>query len=200
MGLHHEDIERLLEPGLTSDLDSVALDELRSRRDACQRAEVALSYVRRVLQGELDIVAAELEARGHGVRGDTGRLIEELPTILAGPGQSTPTPLHAHEPRLTMAGVAEGWTEQSGLDLEELVVEVLTAETKDAAAGRSVLPGANLGAFGDEELRGFAASLLAAETGVSSRRRVLHDQIDKLQTAIVERYKVGAADPDSLLS
>jgi hypothetical protein len=200
MGLHQEDIDRLLEPELTGDLDSVALSELRSRRDACQRAEVALSYVRRVLQGELDIVAAELEARGRGVRGDTGRLIEDLPTILAGPGPSTPAPLHAHELRLTMAGVAEGWTEQSGLALEELVVEVLTAETKGAAAGRALLPGANLGAFADEELRDFAESLLAAETRVSARRRVLHDQIDHLQTAIVGRYKVGAADPDSLLT
>jgi len=31
------------------------------------------------------------------------------------------------------------------------------------------------------------------------RRRTLHDQIDLLQTAIVERYKVGAADADTLL-
>lgn len=199
MGLHREDIDRLLEPELTDDLESVALDELRSRRDACDRAEVALSYVRRVLQGELDIVAAELSARGQGVRGDMGRLIEDLPTILAGPGPSTPAP-HAHEPRLTMAGVAEGWTEQSGLALEELVVEVLNAELKDSTAGEAVLPGANLGAFADEELRAFAETLLAGETSVSARRRILHDQIDKLQTAIVERYKVGAADPDSLLS
>ena len=28
---------------------------------------------------------------------------------------------------------------------------------------------------------------------------LLHDQIDHLQAAIVDRYKVGAADPDSLL-
>ena len=62
MGLHQEDIDRLLEPALTSDLDAVPVGELRTRRDACERAEVALSYVRRVLQGELDIVAAELEA------------------------------------------------------------------------------------------------------------------------------------------
>ncbi|MGD0942850.1 MAG: hypothetical protein ABR972_01025 [Acidimicrobiales bacterium] len=199
MGLHQEDIDRLLDPELTNGLEAVPVDELRLRRDACQRAEVALSYVRRVLQGELDIVAAELEARGRGVRGDTGRLIEDLPTILAGSGASSPAPVHAHEPRLTMAGVAEGWTEQSDLALEELVVEVLTAEMKGDAARHGVLPGANLGAFGDEELRMLAQSLLAAETSVSTRRRALHDQIDHLQAAIVHRYKVGAADPDSLL-
>ena len=57
---------------VTADLESVPVGELRLRRDACQRAEVAFSYVRRVLQGELDIVAAELEARARGVRGDCG--------------------------------------------------------------------------------------------------------------------------------
>ena len=200
MSLHREDIDRLLEPELTSELESVGVGELRSRRDACQRAEVALSYVRRVLQGELDIVAAELSARGRGVRGDTGRLIEDLPTILARGASSTPAPGRAHETRLTMAGGSEGWTEQSELDLEQLVGEVLSAEVKGDPTSKAVLPGANLGAFGDEELRSLAELLLAAETSVSRKRRALHDQIDQLQTEIVDRYKVGAADPDSLLS
>lgn len=199
MSLHEEDIDRLLEPDLTSELDSVEVGELRLRRDARQRAEVALSYVRRVLQGELDIVAAELSARGRGVRGDTGRLVEDLPTILAAGASSTPAPGRAHETHLTMAGGAGGWTEQTELDLEQLVVEVLTAELKGDETRQAVLPGANLGAFGDEELRSLAELLLSAETTVSGKRRALHDQIDKLQTAIVSRYKVGAADPDSLL-
>ncbi|MGA3353133.1 MAG: hypothetical protein ABSD85_08105 [Acidimicrobiales bacterium] len=196
MGLHREDIDRLLEAELTSDLGAIPVDELRLRREECDRAEFALSYVRRVLQGELDIVAAELAARGRGVRGDMGRLIEDLPTILAGAGAVTPSTERAHEPRLTMAGATEGWTGQSELDLENLVAEVLSAETK----ADLVLPGANLGAFGDEELRALAESLLAAEKSVSTSRRVLHDQIDQLQAEIVNRYKVGAANPDSLLN
>ncbi len=197
--MHQKDIERLLEPELTSDLEAVPVGELRTRRDACQRAEVALSYVRRLLQGELDIVAAELEARGRGVRGDTGRLLEDLPAILAGTSANAPSQTRAHEPRLTMAGVAEGWTEQSELALEDLVVEVLVAELDGDETRQPLLPGANLGAFGDEELRALAGLLRSAETSVSLRRRTLHDQIDQLQTAIVERYKVGAADADTLL-
>ena len=97
-----------------------------------------------------------------------------------------------------MAGVAEGWTEQRELALEDLVAEVLSAQRKGDKSP-PLLPGANLGAFGDEELRSLAESLRAAETSVSSTRRTLHDRIDQLQTAIVERYKVGAADADSLL-
>ena len=119
--------------------------------------------------------------------------------ILAAGASSTPAPGRTHETRLTMAGGAGGWTEQTELDLEQLVVEVLTAELKGDKTRQAVLPGANLGAFGDEELRSLAELLLSAETTVSGKRRALHDQIDKLQTAIVSRYKVGAADPDSLL-
>jgi hypothetical protein len=96
-----------------------------------------------------------------------------------------------------MAGVAEGWTEQKELALEDLVAEVLSAELKGDQP--PVLPGANLGAFGDEELRSLADSLGAAERSVSSRRRAMHDRIDQIQTVIVGRYKGGAADADSLL-
>ena len=98
-----------------------------------------------------------------------------------------------------MAGVAEGWTEQSELALEDLVVEVLVAELKGDDKRQPILPGANLGAFGDDELRSLGGLLRSAETSVSIRRRTLHDHIDQLQSAIVERYKVGAADADTLL-
>ena len=134
------------------------------------------------------------------MRGDAGRLVEDLPTILAGTGANMPAQEHAHQARLTMAGVAEGWTEQKELALEDLVAEVLSAEQKADDLHRPVLPGANLGAFGDEELRSLAdVAACRRDIGVELRRRALHDRIDQLQTAIVERYKVGAADADSLL-
>ena len=211
MALHSEDVDRLLDPGYAADLAGVPLEELRVRRDACQRAEVALSYVRRVLQGELDLVGAELEARRQGVRGDATRLIDDLPAILAGPpGSGAPPPLPAEEgagaqdrrhlPRLTMPGAAEGWNDQSELDLEELVAEVLSREVLQARDVPPSLPGANLGAFGDEDLEAVAVWLRGGEQSVSANRRALHDRIELLQGEIVERYKVGAASPDALLS
>jgi hypothetical protein len=198
MGLHQQEVDRLLAPDLAADLSNLPLDELRLRRDACQRAEVAMSYARRVLQGELDLVAAELDARLHGVRGDAGRLVDELPTILAG---SAAPPAHerGHSPRFTMTGVAEGWSEQRELALEELVAEVLSSEALPGGPSPPVLPGANLGAFSDDELRALVDWLRSGETSVSAKRRALHDRIDLLQAAIVARYKVGAADADTLL-
>jgi anti-sigma-K factor RsiG len=200
MGLHQEDIDRLLEPEFIADLDTVPVADLRLRRDECQRVEVALSYVRRVLQGELDLVAAELQARGEGVRGDARRLVDDLPSILAGTRSDSPVQQHFHEPRPTMAGVAEGWTEQKELALEDLVAELLIAEQQSDGTHQPVLPGANLGAFADEELQALATSLRGAETTVSQSRRALHDRIDQIQAAIVERYKGGGADADSLLT
>ena len=83
--------------------------------------------------------------------------------------------------------------------MEELVAEVLSAEIKDGAADTGA-PGANLGAFGDEELRSLAESLLAAETSVSSRRRTLHDQIDHLQSAIVTATRSEQRTPTACSS
>ena len=138
-------------------------------------------------------------APGQGVRGDTGRLLEDLPAILAGTSANAPSQTRAHEPRLTMAGVARGGPNSRSPRFEDLVVEVLVAELDGDETRQPLLPGANLGAFGDEELLALAGLLRSAETSVSLRRRTLHDQIDQLQTAIVERYKVGAADTDTLL-
>ena len=134
---------------------------------------------------------------GSGVRGDTGRLIEDLPTILAGNSSASPAPVHAHEPRLTMAGVAEGWTAQSELDLEELVIEVLSAEVKE---GRRPCPAPTWEPSATRSCAPSPSRSLPPRPASQVRRRILHDQIDHLQTAIVHRYKVGAADPDSLLN
>ncbi|MYS41658.1 ABC transporter permease, partial [Streptomyces sp. SID5998] len=48
------------EPGLTAS----SLPELRALRRRAQRDEADLSYVRRLLQGRIDILRAELARRG----------------------------------------------------------------------------------------------------------------------------------------
>jgi uncharacterized small protein (DUF1192 family) len=200
MGLHLQDIDQLLEPSLTDDLEMVGVAELRARRDECQRCEFALSYVRRVFQGQLDIVLAELEARGKGERGDLGRLVEDLPSILAGHNEATSSSGREHEPALTMAGVAAQWIEQLDPGVDDLVSDVLSEVGTTERSTRAELPGANLGTLSNEELSPLAELLSLAEASVSARRRALHDQIDRFQKAIVARYKAGAADIDSLLN
>lgn len=201
MGLHQDEIDRLLEPALARNLNALDIDELRLRRDSCQRAEVAMSYVRRVIQGELDLIVAELRARAEGIRGDSSRLVSELPSILAGSGAgSGMLPPAAHQPMFTMPGVVEGWSEQRELALEELVAEVLSSAAGTSQPGISpTLPGGNLGAFADDELHAMVEWLRVGEASVSAKRRALHDRIDLFQAAIVNRYKLGAVNADSLL-
>ena len=51
-------------------------DEIRAMRAECQQAEVALSYLRRLIQGRLDIVHAYLEHAGTDSRPDLSTLVD----------------------------------------------------------------------------------------------------------------------------
>jgi hypothetical protein len=89
-----DDLERVLEPDYLTDLGSLDDAELRSRRQESQQVEAKLSYLRRLVQGRLDIVSAEIDRRASGGEGgDLSDLVARLPEILAdrtrapGPGR-----------------------------------------------------------------------------------------------------------------
>jgi hypothetical protein len=198
MSLTADHLNELCSRSYLDGLDSALVTELRERRDDCQRAEVVLSYLRRVLQGQMDLVLAEIEVRRHGGRSDPQRLIQELPTILA---SASPSPFEPnHVPVLTMPAVAEGMDLQQGISIDELVVGLTAEEPDGPIVPNELFSGANLCNLGDEELQRALAQLREHETRLSAKRRVLHEQIDAIQAAIVDRYKSGAANPDSLLS
>ncbi len=192
---HH--LSELCAPSYLDGLEAAPVAELRARRDDCQRAEVVLSYLRRVLQGEIDLVLAEIEIRRDGGRSDIGRLVDELPTILSSATASLTEP--AHSSVHTMPAVAEMMDLQHDVPLEVLLAQVLSHDEGHVAPGE-LLPGANLCTLGDSELGAVLERLRDEETTLSSKRRVLHERIDAIQATIVDRYKSGAADPDSLLT
>ncbi|MGH9298562.1 MAG: hypothetical protein ACRDZT_01440, partial [Acidimicrobiales bacterium] len=101
MSLTQHDLERLLEPSYLGGLESASVARLRAFRDEFQHAEVILSYLRRVIQGELDLVAGEMAVRASNGRSDVGRLVEELPTILALSGVTSERPAHESVPTMT---------------------------------------------------------------------------------------------------
>ena len=70
-------IDRVLDPGFTEGVDRLGLPELRARRE-----EADVSYLRRLLEGRLDILQAELERRSAGGDQDVGGLLAGLPKIL----------------------------------------------------------------------------------------------------------------------
>ena len=147
-------------------------------RTECVEVETGLSYLRRMVQGPLDIVNRELVRREVGGLGDRATLIEELPGILA----DGPRP----------AGV--GRLSQS---LEPTLVDPeLSAELDHLLAGGVV---ADVVSLDDEAVVQLQVRLEQFEQRVSDRRRAYFDLIDALQAELTRRYRTGEATVDSLL-
>ena len=168
----------MTDPGYLEGLEGWTLQEVRSRRDTATEIETGLSYLRRIVQGRLDIVVAEQGHRDHGERADVSELVDELPSILSG---------NVHAPGLGRlpTHIAPGEIDH---ELERRLEEILPASHL-----------ANLPDLSDEELRGAATGLTEFERSVSMQRRAVLDVLDRLQDEIVRRYRTGEATVDSLL-
>jgi hypothetical protein len=190
-------IDRLLSDDYLEGMDGFEMAELRERRQACQEVETSLSYFRRLIQGRLDIVHAEISRReAGGEASDLGDLIERLPSILAertGPAGAAGA---------TGAAGAAGQTSTSGRGpLPEVIaptdVDELARQLNDVVDADRL---ASLPSRTDEEVRALADELTELERTVSAQRRGVHERIDALQEEIVRRYKSGEATVDALLS
>jgi len=174
-------VEEILAPGYLGELADLPMETLRARRQECQALEASLSYLRRLVQGRLDIVLAELQRRRDGT-GDGGlrSLVDQLPEILSDhlrtPGNGRPPAVMA----------------PADLEVDGEVLGRLDAVADADRLGR--LPSA-----GDADVQALVEPLSALEQDVSAQRRALHERIDGLQREIVRRYKTGQADVDSLL-
>jgi len=175
------ELDRLLDPDYLGDLQSRSIEEIRTMRGDCQRAEDGLSFVRRQAQGRLDIVASELTRRNEGKGpSDAADIVDQLPSIL-GHGVST------------SGGITNVRTTslEPPADTGDLIVEL------EGILHLSSLTG--LGQITDDELRQLVDRLTEYERLVSDRRRALHDRLDALQAEIVRRYKTGEVSVESLL-
>ena len=171
------DLDRLLDADYLSGLDDLSMEQVRARRTECQEAETALSYLRRIVQGRLDIVQADLDRRAGGEPGDLSALVEHLPEILG------------TETRSSAPGrLASLLPPDADADLTAEVDAVMPAGTV------SSLP-----EIPEADLREIAGRLVELERAVSANRRALHERIDALQEEIVRRYRSGEATVDSLL-
>ncbi len=158
-------------------LADLPIEEVRARRGACQQLETQLSYVRRLTQGRLDIVASEIAARHDGTQGDR-TLVEQLTEALS---DRITSPGNGHLPL--------------GLEPGEIAPELLASLDRAAPPSSVSAPGST----GDDELRQVADALAAFERDLSARRRAMFDRIDALQEEVVRRYRSGEADVDTLL-
>jgi hypothetical protein len=170
---------RVTEPGYLSGVSSRSLDEVRIMRTECQMIENALSYARRVAQGRLDLVGAELERRRAGGNpNDLRDLVGRLPDILAEHGQS------------------------DGLPRPPQDISTEEEATPYVAEVDAILAPAKLGSvtdLADHELEVVRQRLDDYERATSAQRHDIHSIIDTLQAEIARRYRTGEASVDSLL-
>lgn len=160
------------------DVTSLSMDELRAKRTESQTIEVGLSYLRRLAQGRLDIVAAEQRRRvDGGAPLDHDTLVAGLSDIL---GDHLLAPGNGRLPQLMTP------------DLDDVDTGPL-----DAIAGPGRLSG--LGEVTDADLAELVEQLSAYEADVSAKRRGLFERIDALQAEITRRYKTGEASVETLL-
>ena len=172
--------DRLLADDYLGDLQTRPMDDIRAMRTECQEAEVGLSYVRRLAQGRIDIVAAELRRRAEGgPPGDLASLIEQLPQILA---EHTRPPGPGRLP--TLLAPSQDQEAEAASELDAII-----------DAGRL----AALPELTDDEVRGLVDELTEYERSMSERRHLLHERIDALQAELTRRYKTGEASVESLL-
>jgi hypothetical protein len=169
-------IDRVLDPGFTEGVDRLALPELRARREEAEAEEADVSYLRRLLQGRLDILRAELERRSAGGDQDVAGLLAGLPKILTDDAPGTfsavqrvgvPSRAGEHRRRVERLVSDETIARLPELDVEELTraVEVLARE----------------------------------EEQVSANRRAVQRVVDLLRGELARRYRDGTAQVSQLL-
>ncbi|MCX4906722.1 hypothetical protein [Streptomyces sp. NBC_00878] len=175
------------QPQPESELGRLRLPELRTLRRDAQRDEADLSYVRRLLQGRIDILRAELGRRGAPRRGqgqgreariaDDASVVERLSEILT----DAPARQRSSARHVTVGTPhSEEYRRLAADMLAEVELSDLEART-------------------DLELNAAMGRLVGYEQEVSRRRQELQRTADDCSAEIARRYREGEAQVDDLL-
>ncbi|WP_405685833.1 ABC transporter substrate-binding protein [Streptomyces sp. NBC_00057] len=160
--------------GPQPELDDLRLPELRTLRRESQRDEADLSYVRRLVQGRIDILRAELARR----MDPETPVVDRLSEILA----DTPSQHRSSARHVTL-------TTPRSDEYRRLAAETFAeVELSD------------LDARTDEELHAAMGRLVRYEQQVSRRRHQLQRTADDCSAEIARRYRDGEAQVDDLLA
>lgn len=182
-------IDRVLAPDFLVDLPGKPIEVVREMRRDAEQEETDLSYLRRLLQGRLDILRAELARRsGDGAAeaeaslsagGDDASLVQRLTSILTDDAQpSGPRGLGRH--------IA---VEPSRADMHRRHVEALVADVDLSDPST----------HSDDSLRSALELLESEERQVSDQRHAVQAVMDACTAEIARRYRDGDADVAGLL-
>ncbi|MCX5397974.1 ABC transporter substrate-binding protein [Streptomyces sp. NBC_00102] len=173
-GAAHPDSEGLGAVRPQAGFGGLRLPALRTLRRDAQRDEADLSYVRRLVQGRIDILRAELARR----QAPESPVVDRLPEILAdAPSRHRTSARHVtlRTPR--------------GDEYRRLAAETFAEVELSDLEART-----------DEELRTAMGRLVGYEKQVSRRRHQLQRTADECGAEIARRYRDGEAQVDDLLA
>lgn len=164
-------IDQIREPSFVADLESLTLDELKGRRDLAGDVETELSYYRRLLHGRMDLLAFEQRRR----RGEESRtMIDALPEILTG-----------------RASPGRGQARHLSTELPELPVK--GRRHLDRILGNDLM--IRLAELSESDLAEASDELAEVEAEISAARLQVQEVLDRLQAAVISRYKNDLGDP-----
>lgn len=169
-------IDRVLAADFTAGLGALPLAELRLRRTEALAEEGDLSYLRRVLHGRIDILAAESARRADA---DAGPLVTRLAEILV----DAPPARAASARHLNLS--------RTPPPAGEYRIEV--------EAGLRELAVPDLADCSEAILRKAAAALAGYEREVSELRHRVQFVADECAAELARRYREGEAAVDDLL-
>ena len=178
----HRRIDRVLDPVFIAEAGSLDLSELRARRDDAEAEEADISYLRRLLQGRLDILRAELVRRSQGGDRDVAGLRAALPTILSNDvfvGELSGR--HNALPRIQAPSHGDARHRRR---VERLVSDETLARLPDLDV---------------DELTRVVETLSREEEAVSAGRRAVQRVVDVLRAELARRYREGTAQVSQLL-
>jgi hypothetical protein len=167
---HRRRIDQILDPSYVEGIDGFPVDDVREKLRAAREEEESLSYVRRLLHGRADLLAAELEARNGG-RG-TIHGIDALSSALG-----------------IEATGSRGGRPSSGLRAAAV------AGRREAERVISDDHLARLPDLTKDELGEAAERVKAAADEIAASRKRLFGVIDALEGELAQRYKSGSATP-----
>lgn len=168
-------LDRVLYPAFTADLATLSMPELRARRDEAAQEETDLSYLRRLLQVRLDLVAAEQAHRG----GAPGRTVDDLSRVL---GTGVTGAAHGSGRFLTVnpSRAGEHRRASEALATDPFLSDVTTLD--------------------DAQLDAALAAYQREEHQVSELRRRVQAVMDACNAEVGLRYRDGGATVDGLLA
>jgi DNA-binding transcriptional ArsR family regulator len=170
-------VDRVLGPQFLQDLTGLPLEEIRARRVDADTEEADLSYARRLLQGRIDILRAELAGR-HGdgpLAGQPGlphsdeEIVGALSRILGAESRSD-----------------HGMGRYLGAQPTRIGEHRREAERAVADVG-----GSDLAALEELELLEAIERLVSIEVRVSRTRREVQRVVDTLTQEVARRYMSG---------